>query len=65
MSPADRNRAVAIQFAAAIATIAASAPWAAPRLTDAQRAFNTYPKYQGPTGCVQDLGYGRFIEGCD
>jgi hypothetical protein len=41
-----------------------AAAWRAP--SDAERASNTSPTYlPGQGGCVQDLGYGRVIEGCD
>jgi hypothetical protein len=66
MSTSKINRAIAIGVAAAIAVLAASAAWAeAPQPTDQQRSSNTYPTYRGATGCVQDLGYGRIVEGCD
>jgi hypothetical protein len=65
MSTSKINRAIAIGFAAAFAILAVGPAWAAPLPTDEQRASNTYPTYRGATGCVQDLGYGRIVEGCD
>lgn len=58
-------RAAAIGFAVAFAALIASPAWAAPQPNDGERASNTYPTYTGATGCVQDLGYGRIVEGCD
>jgi len=54
----------AAALAAAIVLVVASAAWAEPK-NDAERASNTYQTYRGATGCVQDLGYGRIVEGCD
>jgi hypothetical protein len=65
MTTPKTTRAAAIGFAAAIVAVIASPAWAAPQPNDAQRASNTYPTYQGATGCVQDFGYGRIVEGCD
>lgn len=65
MSTSKMNRILAIGLAASLATLAASRASAAPQPSDEQRASNTYPTYRGATGCVQDLGYGRMIEGCD
>jgi hypothetical protein len=66
MSTSKINRAVAIGVAAAFAILAAGPAWAeAPQPNDQQRSSNTYPTYRGATGCVQDLGYGRIVEGCD
>jgi hypothetical protein len=66
MSISKINYALAICCAAAIAVLAASPTWAAPpQPDDQQRTSNTYPTYRGATGCVQDLGYGRIVEGCD
>ena len=66
MSISKINCAIGIGFAAAVAVLAASPAWAeAPQPNDQQRSSNTYPTYRGATGCVQDLGYGRIVEGCD
>lgn len=61
---ASKNRA-AIAIAAALTALIAAPSWAATQPTDQERASNTYQTYRGATGCVQDLGYGRIVEGCD
>jgi hypothetical protein len=65
MTTSKLSRAITFGCAVAIAAVfASSASARAP--TDAERASNTYPTYrQGQGGCVQDLGYGRIVEGCD
>jgi len=66
MSTSKIMRALAIGVAAGITLFAVSPAWAdAPQPNDQQRSSNTYPTYRGATGCVQDLGYGRIVEGCD
>jgi len=61
----SKNGALAAVIAAAVALLVATPSVAAPQPTDQERASNTYKTYKGATGCVQDLGYGRIVEGCD
>ena len=61
----SKNGAVAAVVAATIAVLVTTPSFAAPTPTDQQRNSNTYQTYRGATGCVQDLGYGRIVEGCD
>jgi hypothetical protein len=65
MDTANLRLVIALGFLTIAAIVASSAAaWRAP--SDAERASNTYPTYlPGQGGCVQDLGYGRVIEGCD
>ena len=61
----SKNGALAAVIAAAVAICVATPLFAAPAPTDQERNSNTYKTYRGATGCVQDLGYGRVVEGCD
>jgi len=61
----SKNGAVAAVVAAAIAVLVTAPSLAAPAPSDQERTSNTYQTYRGATGCVQDLGYGRIVEGCD
>ena len=61
----SKNGAVAAVVAATFAVLVATPSFAATQPSDQERASNTYKTYRGATGCVQDLGYGRIVEGCD
>jgi len=65
MSTSNTCHALTFGFATVLAALVASPTWAAPQPSDSERASNTYPTYKGASGCVQDFGYGRIVEGCD
>ena len=59
------NRAIGIVLAVAVCAFSAPPSWDAEQPGDAQPAAISYAPYHGASGGVQDLGYGRVIEGWD